>query len=132
MLARSEMSPAQLFSSSWSSQVTSQGKAAWAACRHRVGLVLGVAVAIVVERVELGADVLADVAVAAGAFIDVVAEVDDEVEVVLGHVVVGGEQAAFVVLAGGEGEAEIGGQWRRRAACVRERPMGLVSPAALN
>ena len=108
------------------------GKGGVGGLEVRVGFVLGVAVAIVVERGELGADVLANAALAGRAFIDVVAEVDDQVEVLLGHVLVGGEEAGFVVLAGGEGEAESRRAGRTVAGSVRVRPMGLVSPAALN
>ena len=39
--------------------------------------------------------------------VDVVAQVDDQVEVVLRHLLVGGEQALLVVLAGGEGEPQL-------------------------
>ena len=41
-----------------------------------------------------------------GTFVDVVAQMDDEVELLVGHVPIGGVKAMLVLLAGGEGEAE--------------------------
>jgi hypothetical protein len=72
---------------------------------------------------------LADQAVPARALVDVVAEVDDQVEVVLGHVLVGGIQARLEVLARREGEPQLVGL-RARAGMVRVRATGLsASPA---
>ena len=73
---------------------------------ERVGPVLGVADPIVVQARDLRAQVLPDLPVPAAVLVDVVAEVDDQVELVPGHVLVGGEQALLVVLARCEGEPE--------------------------
>ena len=75
-----------------------------------VGFVEGVAGAVIVELDDLGAVVAAHAVGGGRAFINVVAEMDDEIEVLAGEVVVGGEEAGFVVLAGGEGEAEARGE----------------------
>ncbi len=48
--------------------------------------------------------------VAPRAFVDVVAQVNDEIDIFPGEVLIGGEVAGFVVLARGEGEAEAFGQ----------------------
>jgi hypothetical protein len=57
-----------------------------------------------------------------GALVDVVAEVDDEVEIVLHHRLIGGEVALAVVL-GGEGEAQaiLGRAHRRGGAGPTDR-----------
>ena len=49
---------------------------------------------------------LARPVVAAGPFVDVVAEMKDDVEILGGHVAVRGEEAGLVVLAGGEREPQ--------------------------
>jgi hypothetical protein len=71
-----------------------------------VGAVERVAGAVIVEGENLAAVVAAHLAVARGAFVDVVAKVDDEIEVFAGDMFEGGEETGLVVLAGDEGEAE--------------------------
>ena len=80
--------------------------------RHQVAVrfVQRVAVAIVDERVELVAVVLAEAAVvpaAVGApFVDVVAGVEDEIELLVRDAPEGGEVAVLVVLAAADREAQ--------------------------
>ena len=80
--------------------------------RHQIaiGLVERVAVAIIHQRVDLVAVVLADsplVAAAVGApFVDVVAGMEDEVEMLLRDPPERGEIAVLVVLAAADGEAD--------------------------
>ena len=92
-----------------------------------VHLVLGVAAAVIVQRVDLAAEVLADVldravravrGAVAAAFVDVVAVAEDEVWIVLGQATIGRVVAALVVLAAGDGEADAvqGGAQGRRGA----------------
>ena len=99
----------------------------------RVGLVLRVADAVVLERSDLRPDMLADLAVAARALVDVVAEVDDQVEVVLGHVLVGGIQARLEVLARGEGEPQLIGLRARggHGAGPGDRALGVAGAEAV-
>ena len=75
-----------------------------------IGFVEGVAGTVVVELEDLGAVVAAHALVVGGTFVNVVAQMDDEIEVLAGEVVVSGEEAGLVVLAGGEGEAEARGE----------------------
>jgi hypothetical protein len=72
----------------------------------RVGLVERIAQAIVVERHRLGPAVLAHAREARRVLVDVVAEKDDQVEVVAEHPPVGAEVAELPVLARGEGHAQ--------------------------
>ena len=80
--------------------------------RHQIviALVERVAVAIVAERVDFVAVVLAQAAIGPAAvgspFVDVVAGVEDEVELLLGDPPERGEVAVFVVLAAADGEAQ--------------------------
>jgi hypothetical protein len=76
-----------------------------------IGLVLRVAVAVVLERDDLRTGVRAHVAARDRVFVravlvDVVAEVDDEVEILARHVPVGRVVAVLVLLAGGEREVQ--------------------------
>ena len=83
--------------------------------QRRIAAVLRVAVAVVVERQQLAADVLPHEVVAAGVLVDVVAEVQHEVEIFLGHVLVRREQADLEVLARRDGEPKpIDGRLRAR------------------
>jgi hypothetical protein len=72
----------------------------------RVALVQRVTDAVFVERRRLASAVGPDVIRAPGGFVDVVAHVDDQIEVVLEHVSIRDEIALLELLAGGEGEAE--------------------------
>ena len=74
--------------------------------QRRIAAVLGVAVPIVVHRQQLAANVLADEIVPAFIFVDVVAEVHYEVEVLLGHVLIGREETGLEMLARCDGEAK--------------------------
>ncbi len=97
-----------------------------------VHLVLGVAAAVVVEAVDLAAEVLADVLTrAVGAvrhpvaapLVDVVAVVEHEVRRLLGHLAIGRVVAALVVLAADDGEAgavQGGGGGEGRAGPARQ------------
>src|SRR4029450_4140962 len=71
-----------------------------------VALVQRVTDAVFVERLRLARAVRADVVRAPRRFVDVVADVDDQIEVVLEHVAVRDEVALLELLAGGEGESE--------------------------
>ena len=75
-----------------------------------IGFIEPVAGAVVVELDDLGAVVAADAVGGGRAFVNVVAEMDDEIEVLAREVVVGGEEAGLVVLAGGEGETQAVGE----------------------
>ena len=66
---------------------------------HRVEPILGIAGSIVVERNNLRPEVLPRTVVDAGVFVDVVAEVNDQVGIFREHVRIAVEVAAFVVLA---------------------------------
>ena len=75
-----------------------------------VAFVLGVADAVLVQGFDFGSLMGADFTVSSGGvFVDVVAEVKDKVGLVGGHLLVGGEEAGFEVLAGGDGKAEFVG-----------------------
>src|ERR1043165_3185789 len=74
-----------------------------------VGTVQRVTVAIFFEFEKLAAVVPADLVFARAAFVDVIAQVQDEIEVVLGHGFVGVVVTGFVVLAGGDREAKFFG-----------------------
>ena len=81
-----------------------------------VALVQRVADPVFVEGLRLPRRVGPDVIRAPGGFVDVVADVDDQVEVVLDHVAIRDEVALLELLAGGEGEAEavaVGARGRR-------------------
>src|SRR6059036_1378390 len=71
-----------------------------------VALVERMADSVVVERAGLRRAVLAHVVPAPGRFVDVVADMDDQVEVVRQHVAVRGEVALFVLLTRGEREPQ--------------------------
>ena len=74
-----------------------------------VGTVEGVAAAVVFEGDDAGLGgpgVAADLFVLGGAFVNVVAEVEDEIRVILGHALIGRVVAVFVMLARGEGETQ--------------------------
>jgi hypothetical protein len=83
----------------------------------RVAAILGVAAAVVVERHRLVADVAARSAVGRPILVDVVAEVNDEVDVLLGEVFVGCVEARLEVLARYERELHLPrlapGRWER-------------------
>src|SRR4029453_6109827 len=59
-----------------------------------------------VERLRLPRTVRPDVVRAPGGFVDVIADVDDQVEVGLDHVTIRDEVALLELLTGGEGEAK--------------------------
>ena len=78
-----------------------------------VGAVEGVAAAVVFEGEDTGLGgprVAANLVGLGGAFVNVVAEVEDQVRLVLGHALVGRVVAVFVMLARGEGEVQHAGQ----------------------
>ncbi len=91
--------------------------------QQRVAFVERVAIAVVVERHDLGAVVLAHRASADPAFIDVVAQVHHQVQVLFGHMLVGGVEAGFVVLAGGESETQSVHHGRGRRTRARHRSL---------
>ena len=72
----------------------------------RVGPIQRMSVPVVRQQLDLVAGVLAHPAVAPLVLIDVVTQMEHEVEVFLHHMVVGGEEALFVVLAAREGKTE--------------------------
>lgn len=72
--------------------------------QRRVALVEGVAHPVVVQRVDRRTVVVTDVAALGAVLVDVVAEVDDEVEVLAGYPAQRGVVALRVVLAVGGGE----------------------------
>ena len=78
----------------------------------RIGLVPGVAVAVLLERGRLGSQMdprsRVDGSLRSGIFVDVVAEPDHEIGVLLGDVAVRRVVAAGVVLATGHGELRLG------------------------
>ena len=75
-----------------------------------VAFVLRVADAVLVERFDFRSQVGADFAISTGGiFVNVVAEVEDEVGLVFDHLLVGREEPGFEVLAGGNGKAELVG-----------------------
>ena len=84
----------------------------------RVGPVQRVAVAVVTEQFDLVAGVLPRPAVTALILVDVVTQVKDQIEVVLEHVPVGGEEPGLVVLAGHERHPQLVDRRTGR----RERP----------
>ena len=86
-----------------------------------VGLVLGVPVAVVVQRGQFATHVLAGFAVAGRSFVNVIAQVNDQVQVLAGQVLQRREQACLVVLATGKGKPQpirraFGRRSRSRAA----------------
>ena len=85
--------------------------------------VLSVAPAVLVQALDFLAEVLPDPFVDPGVLVDVIAQVNDEVEVLLLHVGVAVEITCFVMLAGGEGEAHgVGhGAWGGRGAGAPDR-----------
>lgn len=100
----------------------------------RVAAVEGVAVAIAGQARRLARVVAADVAAGSDVLVrpilvDVVAEVDDEVEVLGGHVPVRRAPPLLVVLAGGVREGEL--SHRPRSGTVAVLPTGLVFRPAL-
>jgi hypothetical protein len=77
--------------------------------------VLAVAEAVVRQaRAGLVSDVPADPAFVRCALVNIVAQVEDKVQVVLGHVLIGSEESLFVVLTRGECEAQSLGHGPRR------------------
>lgn len=97
------------------------GECGVAALQVGIGLVAGIAVAVLRQRVGFRPFVLAHVAAAPGRFIDVIAEEDHQVEFLLRQVAVRGIEALLVLLAGGEGETQAadrgaGGGRRARSA----------------
>jgi hypothetical protein len=87
-----------------------------------VGAVLAVADAVVIERFDFLSDVSADVApFSGGVFVDVITEVENEVGLVLFHLLVSGKKPLFPVLARGDREAEffgIGVRFRQGAGAT--------------
>ena len=69
-----------------------------------IGLVQRVAHPVIVDGRNLVADMRSHLTFARATLVDVVAQMNDQVEVFAGHVLVSGVQPALVVLAGGEGE----------------------------
>jgi hypothetical protein len=80
---------------------------------------------------RLAAGVTAGQAQARRVLVDVVAQVQDHVEVLLGEVAVGGVPALLVVLAGDDGQGEAA-KGARASAQVRVRPTRLRWPPARN
>ena len=74
----------------------------------------------------LGGDPGGQVALPGGVLVDVVAQEEHEVEVVLGHLLVGRPVAGGAQLAGGEGDAQLVDARPPWSGVVRVRPTGLV------
>src|SRR5262249_56898422 len=72
----------------------------------RVSLVLGVPDPVVVERAELRTGVLSDQAVPTAGFVDIVTQMESQVHVVVGNMLISGEVALFPMRAGGERDPE--------------------------
>ena len=89
-----------------------------------VGLVLRVPIAIVVERLQFFAHMPANLPDSPRPLIDVVAQVNDQVGVLSRHVLVGGVEPRFEVLARGDAKAEAGGE------CPSSRGGAGASPRA--
>ena len=73
-----------------------------ASCAARsaaIAPVLRIAVAVIVDGHQLAANMLAHQLVPARVFVNVVAEVHDEIEVFFGHVLIGGEETDLEMLA---------------------------------
>ena len=104
--------------------------------RHqiRIGLVLRVAVAVVDERVDLLPLMLAHAAgvaaAVAAALVDVVAGVEDEVELLLGDPAVRGEVAGLVVAAAADARSAADRRPHPAAGAVFVRPIWLISSPA--
>jgi hypothetical protein len=100
---------------------------------ERVGLVEGVADPEAGERVGRPAVVAADLHLACRVFVDVVAEMEDEIEVCVGHRPVGGVEPLLPVLARSDGKGEElrarAGRWRR--SCPPDRAGGLAGMEAV-
>ena len=88
-----------------------------------IGSVQRVAVPVIAETYGLRTGVCADRVPSPRALIDVIAEVYDEVERIAGHVPIGRVIAVLVVLARGEGKAQIRkrGTDGRGRACASDR-----------
>ncbi len=88
-----------------------------------VELVEGVTVAVGLQRLHGRGVVPAGLAVVDTALVDVVADMQHEVEVFLGHVAVGGVVAVLVLLAAGDGQLKALQGLRRRGggACAADR-----------
>ena len=71
-----------------------------------IALVLGVAAAIVVERRDERAGVLTDSGAVRAVFVDIVPVVEDERQLLVGEVAIGGVIACLVILAARDPEAE--------------------------
>jgi hypothetical protein len=72
-----------------------------------VALVLGVAAAIVVERRDERAGVLTDGGAVRAVFVDIVAIVEDERQLLVSEVAIGGVLACLEILAARDPEAEL-------------------------
>ena len=72
-----------------------------------VGFVLRQAVAVVGDADNLVSRVLANAIVLSRSLVDVIAQVDNKVEIFLRHVLQSGEVARLIVLTGGEGKAHL-------------------------
>ena len=98
----------------------------------RVSLVLGMPDWVVLERAEFRPGMLANQVVNTRIFVDVVAQMERQVELVLGQMLVRGEIPVFPVRAGGERESQprsAGARraqtrppaWRKRSRCARSK-----------
>ena len=98
---------------------------------RRIGFVEGVTRAVIVEREYRRRAMAPHGPAVVTSFVDVIAEMDHEIQIVPRHVLVRGVVADFVLLTRCEGEAQ------PRRGCigrgmVRVRPFGLTSLPALN
>ena len=106
-----------MFSTSWSSQITTHGDSRPRRLQVGVPEVLRVARAVVVDRLHLAAlDAAHDLAAdrAAAVLVDEVAEEQHEVGRPFGDVAMGGVEAGLEVLARRRGDAQLGRVGRRR------------------
>ena len=98
-----------------------------------VAAILVVTDPIILKRMDLFASVLANLLFPAGILVDVVAQMHDEIEVVLGHVFVGGEQSLLVMLARSEGKLQLVRAGGRLGECPgpADRALGIAAAEAI-
>lgn len=99
--------------------------------QRRIAAVLSVSIAIIVERFDLAADMLPHSIVARRTLVDVIAQVQNQIQVIFQHMLVRGVKAGLEMLTRRECEPQRGrGGIRRRHGAGA--PLGLVSVPALN
>src|SRR5262249_39348018 len=98
--------------------------------KQRVVPVLRVPEAVVRQGgTRLVSDVMANSALVCSALVNVVAKVEDEIQIVLGHVMIGREMTFFIVLARGECKPQPGGQNTRLGHRARTADRAYRVPA---